>query len=263
MTFLRWLNPTGGLRYHLRALRYRARWEGYVAGVARWLRAWAPPEDRLVLVGPSAGYSLDATFLTSFRALFAVDPDPIARALFQRRFGPALRAAGTTLTWDTRDYLSPGPRGFDPAGMHALLSLHPGAAVLFCNVLGQLRLLDPDDAFRTSFEMWKSALPDLLAGRSWASYHDRLSGPIAPVVPEGFRAPDAMSNEELGEAFYVTDALVAEDASPIEIVEHGTADLFPGRPREYLVWEILPQWHHLIEWVSCSVSTEDVELTQA
>ena len=49
-----WLNPAGGLRYHLRGFRHAKRlWWPFRFHLADWLYAWQPPEKTLVLVGPT------------------------------------------------------------------------------------------------------------------------------------------------------------------------------------------------------------------
>lgn len=64
------LSPSGGLTYHLRALRWRRRlWAPFRAQVAAWLAAWQPPCSELLLLGPSAGYTLDPAFLSRFAAI--------------------------------------------------------------------------------------------------------------------------------------------------------------------------------------------------
>ena len=96
-------DASGGLGYHLRALRFRhSLWAPYIATVQRWLHDWRPPTDTLVVVGPSAGYALDAAFLARFRSVRALEPDPLARTLLRRRF------AQIAWHFDRLDYLHDG-----------------------------------------------------------------------------------------------------------------------------------------------------------
>ena len=49
-------DPSGGLTYQLRALRYRrSLWAGFHAVVAGWLSEWRPDCRNLVMIGPNAG----------------------------------------------------------------------------------------------------------------------------------------------------------------------------------------------------------------
>ncbi len=66
------LSPTGGLVYHLRALRHRrGLWAPFHRAVANWLAGWQPGRE-LVIVGPSAGYALPAGFLMRFERVTAL-----------------------------------------------------------------------------------------------------------------------------------------------------------------------------------------------
>lgn len=247
----RWNNPTGGLGYHLSALRRRGAWAPFARCVARWLAEWSPSETTLMLVGPSGGHCLDPVFLRRFAHVVAVDIDPFAPWFFRWRMRDALR--GVTLAWDPRDHLSPGARGFDVAPLRALLAAHPEAAVLFCNILGQLPLLgedrapeqDDDAPPEGSYEHFLRALPGVLAGRSWATFHDRLSGPVAPQgLDESAPVPWCAAEELARRHYSLTDA---EDHA---LLDHRTSALLPEVPRWQFAWALAPGMFHLIEAMS-------------
>src|SRR3954469_11531411 len=82
---LAWLNPAGGLRYHLRALGAGHGWQPFRTALASWLANFDAPAQHAVLVGPSAGYTFPDAFLRRFSAITVVEPDPIARFLLRRR----------------------------------------------------------------------------------------------------------------------------------------------------------------------------------
>jgi len=250
----RWSNPTGGLGYHLTAwFRQRRLWAPFRTNIARWLSQWAPPERELLLIGPSGGYCLDLAFLGSFSRVTAVDIDPFARWIFRIRARRVLRANGVTLHWDARDYLSAGNDGFSLDGLRELLGAHPNAAVLFCNILGQLPLLgddrDPahDDGTprEGSFEHWLHGLPDVLHGRSWATFHDRLSGGLKPYGLDADTPVPWSASEEIVEAHYKPPR-----GKEVELVDHRTSELMVDAPRWQFTWEIAPRVFHLIEAVS-------------
>lgn len=224
------LSPAGGLVYHGRAWRYRQTlWQAFLRPLAGWLGSWAPTEPALLLVGPSAGYCLPAAVLERFERITGIEPDPLARWLFARRLPTIARRT----TWVPVDpFLS----------ADALADLGrrtPHHAVLFANVLGQLATLYPD-------ARWIAGLPALLARRSWASFHDRLSCSLAlssPAVSEPVAA-DARDVDLL--ARFHPGPL----PSTVEIVDHGTQTLFPPDVlRRYLAWQLTPRSHHLIELV--------------
>jgi len=250
----RWNNPTGGFAYHLQALSRRGTlWAPCVREIARFLSAWAPPEHTILLVGASGGHCLDLSFLSRFTRVVAVDFDPFAPWVFRWRARHLLGEGRTQLTWDARDHLSPGRDGFDLAPLRALLDAHPGAAVLFCNILGQLPLLgedrDPeqdDDAPPAgSYERWLLGLPEALAGRSWASFHDRLSGPVRPHDIDSATPVPWSSSEELVRRHYPPT-----DDPELALLDHRTSALCRDAPRVQLAWELSPGLHHLLEAIS-------------
>ncbi len=231
---------TGGLAYHWRALRYRkGLWAPFRVEVARWLGDWRPPERKLLLVGPSAGHCLPGRdWFGGFKQVSAVDPDRVARLWLQARLG-------RRVVWSREDFLSPRNGDFDPARVDALLHAFPGHAVLFCNLLGQLRFLDQGAALADTFGTWKRGLERALAGRSWASFHDRLSGPARPRGAPGALlgdSQDVLTDSDILGRFYGPDSAV--------LLDHLTGDLFPGRPRQFWSWQLRPGVFHLIEAMS-------------
>ena len=250
----RWNNPSGGLGYHLRAFKHRrGLWAPFVKNVTRFLRAWEPPERSVVLIGPSGAHCLDLHFLRRFERIVAVDFDPFAPWVFRWRARHVLGPGRTALTWDSRDYLSPGPKGFDLAPLRGLLDAHRESAVLFCNILGQLPLFgderapdqDDDDPPEGSYERWLKGLPEALGARSWASFHDRLSGPVRPRAIESESMVPWSSSVELVEKHYPLT-----DDPDLALIDHRTSALCPEAPRAQLVWEISPGTFHLVEAMS-------------
>ncbi len=119
-------HASGGLVYHWRALRYRRRlWQPFVAQVAHWLAGWQPTQEELVIVGPSAGYTLDRAFLARFARVTILEPDPIAKSRLRRRF------AGISFEEGRVDCFS------GMGGPQALSQAYPRAAIMFANSIGQ------------------------------------------------------------------------------------------------------------------------------
>jgi hypothetical protein len=235
------LTPSGGLVYHLRALRYRrSLWLPFRRALSEWLDARLPEGKEIVLVGPSAGHCLPLTKLRRASKLVMLEPDPVARRLL------ALRLRGPALELEARDLL------FEPmlsggAGLDALLERRPHATLLFCNVLGQLHfgVSDADERrFQTEFRrrVWPA-----LQNRAWLSFHDRWSldqaaGSAGPARLDFERSP---SDAELGEAWF------GREGAPLAVLDHGTASLFPQHlPRRYLAWQITPGALHIVEAVA-------------
>lgn len=245
---------SGGLVYHARALRHRAGlWTPFREALADWLVENLPVAEELILVGPSAGHCLPVAHLSRFRRVLALEPDPLARRLL------ALRLRGPQLVFEHRDLLVQ-PLLSGGSGLDVLLARRPRAAVLFCNLLGQLQLELPDEAqavFRAALR--RRVLP-LLAGRSWASFHDRWSldrGPDQPT-PTSLAFERLPSDEELGVACF------GAAGAPVSVLDHGTSGLFPdGLPRRYFAWQITPLALHVVEAVSGLVTTNAVQLGSA
>ena len=215
-----WLDASGGLGYHWRALRYRQRlWAPFIRQVGAWLADWQPPCRDLVLVGPSAGYALSAAFLDRFARITALEPDRLARALLRRRFAHAPIRFGTIDAFAL------------PDGPAALAAHWPDAAILFCNVIGQR--LDADTA-----PPWRQAQQAALAGHHWASWHDVFSAPQPPRhLPPGAHAADSAA---LARRLWA--------GIGCEVVDHGTLG-WQAEPA-YALWHLAPAQWQLIEWVS-------------
>lgn len=220
------LDASGGLVYHARALRWRrSLWQPFGGIVAGWLQAWQPTCEELVIIGPSAGYTLDAAFLAGFRRIVILEPDPLARALFRRRF------PGLTVASERLDCLA-GTHG--PAMLRACF---PQAAYLFANLLGQFVTgLDPQ---------WPQALLTTMQGARWASYHDVVACTESPACHGPRRARVGEDLESLLAAFWP-----AADDGPrlLELHDHGSFEHLPAS--EHAVWSLTPRQHHLIGWTS-------------
>lgn len=235
------LNPAGGLRYHLRAYRNSDElWAPFRAGVGEWLeKTWAPRRDTLVIFGPSGGYCMNWHWLKRFQRIVAVDPDPLARWIFNRR----MRRSGVyaQLKWVPENLFANGPGGF-----RKLLEAEPGAAILFSNLIGQLPLVLSDGDLAS----FRAELGILLRDRSWASFHDRLSGTLEPRIQDGSVFPARPSESELIERFFRASVRGGEAPSALELLDHGTEQFFPAEmERRYFSWEIDPGQFHLIEGV--------------
>lgn len=234
--------PTGGLVYHLRARRHRERlWLPFRRAVQGWLEQVLPAGDELILVGPSAGHCLPLAHLSRFQRALVLEPDAIARFLLARR----LRVGHLAFETDdllVRPLLRGGP------GLGELLAERPAASVLFCNLLGQLQFGLSDEeqaALRAAFQ---GRIVPQLAGRRWASFHDRWSldrDASEPALPQGTHFRRAPDDDELGAALFGA-------AGPqVTVMDHGTAGLFPtSAPYCYFCWQLTPAALHVVEAVS-------------
>ena len=237
------LNPAGGLRHHWHAWRHRdGLWQPYREDVARFLAAWAPTEPRLAIIGPSAGWLLPAAFLQRFEQVTAIEPDPTARWLLRRRF--------PQVNWQmsTDDYFTPAGALPWRDNTARLFADFPDHALLFSHFLGQLVGLYPyavaierDGVLLESalFRLWKADLRGLLAHRTWASLHDRLSSPTPPLG-----LPLVLDDEP--DVSRMVERLWPGAA---DHHDHLTGELFEG-PRTWLHWRRNQTMNHVIEAVA-------------
>jgi hypothetical protein len=219
------LRRSGGLFWHLRALRYRRLHGSFRCAIASFLHAWHPACSQLIVVGPSAGWFLPSRFLNRFSRLVLIDLDTSAPFFFSLRHGRRLRRRGTELVWLGADFVG---------CLQNLVSTHPGAAILFCNVLGQLGLERDDHERRLS------QLSGWLEGRAWASFHDRFS----TRLPGGLPSDPSPFTSESG----MDEDMLRHIGCSGEWTDHGTGGVLPeGTLRHYLPWRITPDRFHWIE----------------
>ena len=224
---------SGGLVWHWRALRARnTLWRPFRENLAEWLEAWRPAASRLILVGPSAGWTLPASLLARFDEVVALEPDPLARALLRHRF------AGARLVFSRLDLFAPG-------GLAALRQLFPGHALLFCNVLGQL---SPEPGAQA----WCETLRHSLADYCWASWHDLASSERPPDRCDRRSWPAGSSFEEV--------LAGAWRGGEIAVRDHGTLALAGQGAFETTSWSLHSGQHHLIAWVVHQKTNASLEL---
>jgi hypothetical protein len=239
-----WLTPAGGLVYHVRALRFRrALWAPFEQALATWLEAWDPGSDTALLVGPSAGYCLADRFLARFRDVVVLEPDPVARLVLARRLARlgVARVAACADDLLVRGLLAP------ERDLRDLLADDPARAVVFCNLLGQVRFLLPDEAFDPWADAFRARVVPALATRGWVSFHDRLSGEVAPALGAGATSASGLDEDALVARFYAAPTV---SRGTVELVDHLTGALWPSSlARRYFGWEVVPGRFHLIEGI--------------
>jgi hypothetical protein len=239
------LNPAGGLRYHLRGHRYaESLWSPFRFALAEWLYAWEPPEKKLVVVGPSGGYCVHPFLYERFDQVLCLEPDPLAKFVFLRRLARAPLDHRPKVRFDARDRLLA-----EPELLVKLLEAEGDTAVLFTNVLGQLRvLLDATEENDPRLVRIREAVRRATSSRSFASFHDRVSGSLEPLLEGRVDSPERLSDAEVVQHFYSHH----EGKDPERVlVNHLTRGFFPeDRPHAYFSWPLLPGVFHLIEATS-------------
>ncbi|MBS1962533.1 MAG: hypothetical protein JST04_09975 [Bdellovibrionales bacterium] len=235
------VNASGGVGYHLAALRFASRlWEPFREELARELaRRFPSPESTdLVVVGPSGGYCLDPAFFRRFRRIVAVDMDPLAGAILRSRLAPD----ADRFRFVRQDFLRRlGEEGWDLGAWTRGLG---GEAVLFSNLLGQLGFLHGEARMREI----GAGLARALGGETpWVSFHDRFSVGIgAPRVSLEFASRPG--SRELADAWTAKwDASARGIVGEIE--EHEIGEWVNGArgPFRYLSWRLEARRTQLIE----------------
>jgi hypothetical protein len=173
--------------------------------------------------------------------VLVLEPDPLARWLLACKLAPQRFHA------EARDLLV-APLLSGRAGLDAVLARWPHAAVLFCNVLGQLHFaLTDEQQQQLQAEFRRRWLP-ARRGRSWASFHDRWSldrDADAAPLPAQLHFENLPSDEQLAEAYLGSEQQV------VTALDHGTTALFPERlARAYFSWQLTPRALHLVEAVA-------------
>lgn len=234
------LNPAGGLTYHLLSIGRRQLWQHHRNTTAQWLSAWQPQAERLVLIGPSAGYSLPDQFLRSFNQVIALDPDPLALALLRLRF------PNMNMLCRNENYLVTSRRKLWTDGLLVLKAKYRDAAFLFCNIVGQLPLLATD--FSSAQPDWSEHFKTFSSGLEWASYHDLWSAE-ATGRPSLWVPPELDGDERLRESV----KLFLEKPGKQDIHDHDTSQLFdPEYDRLLWTWQRTSRVVHCIEGVRAS-----------
>jgi len=219
MPFRYLISPSGGLSYHLIARRRaRTTWAPFRAAVRLWLKTWfdSLQARELIVFGPSAGWTLPLDEFARFSRVLFVEPDPTARFLLRRRLPSSLKAEfisrSDLLPWTGSD-----------GNFTRFLESHPGAAVLFANVLGQIPLVASRSTGRDEFL-------SALKGRPWASYHDLYSGSSADASLLPSRNPQ--------------DVFAGGD-----VIDHETTWLAEGRTPQVALWPLTGKTLHIIDFV--------------
>ncbi|MGA0037614.1 MAG: hypothetical protein ACO3HD_04795 [Burkholderiaceae bacterium] len=231
------VGQTGGLGWHLKAWRYRQRlWAGYLQQTKSFLEDWSDQSlgsagvKRVIIVGASAGWSLPTGWVRAFDELVLIDPDPLAPWLFGRNHPNSERQHRQWVRQDFRRVLPD------------LLAAPKPTAVLFNNLLGQLRLTSKD---LDATEAQLGELKTQLAGVHWASFHDRLSGDwdTAQQSAGTMVAGGSVDNACLTKTY----------AKGGQWLDHLTADVLPQTSRRWVYpWRITPDRLHVVEagWVA-------------
>lgn len=227
------ISLSGGWVYHRKhALNFK-RWRTFRTEVDQWLRSTVmhTSDTPLLLVGPSAGYSLSDGFLSSYSQIDAIELDPLSPYLW------SLRHTVKITTWmDTNYFLLNDP-------FSRLRENYPHHLVLFSNLLGQLAYSHDFNA--AIIDYWARDLSKL---KNWMSYHDlySLHGDTKTLskFASAFQSP--LTRQDVL-------ALLLPWRAKLEILDHRTQDFVPSpTTNKYFLWRIDKNSLHIVEGVSNS-----------
>lgn len=218
------MSATGGIVYHSRALRHRNAWHEPRRKISQKLLEWHHPENKLILLGSSAGYLIETEFLKSLhRDSTAYDLDPLGLWLLKQR--SPIRTKIQNIF---------GQEELDLNFLSQILSEHQGSDFVFCNILGQLSV-----GYKEPKQGWESfwtELISLLSDHRWFSFHDRLSGQ--------FKLKNKLPTE------YHDNASLCEYIDSKLLYDHRTESFAKHIGKsEYVDWKLTPSKVHLLELV--------------
>lgn len=224
---------SGGLTYHWRAFRNQQKlWAKHRFQTAAFLEEWNPQASILYLIGPSGGYSLPQDWLKKFKTIIAMEPDPVARKIFELRSGLKPNWIKTPFSFDA---LKKGDLRFSE-----------NSSILFCNLLGQMDF-DQDSGMLAQEELCKLAQTHEIA-----SYHDALSGDdfrfewTSPMI--GDQAVRFKYEMEALEPYFIPN----EGLTELDLHVHPANFLFQEEEPfryQYWEWQITPKQTQIIEAV--------------
>lgn len=206
---------SGGLHYHLKALRYKPKWDNFKYDLNLFLKNWKPRDKNLILIGPSGGYCLQTDLLNNFQSVQAYDLDPLAKYIFKR-------SHKIPIHWHTRDFFK---------HMH-----DQHGSLLFTNLLGQI----PAQMNSSEIEAHNDLLKKYLKHKSWASFHDVYSWNIDDQKTNELSPPAADQDLES----YLKQILEPHS----EVIDHQTQQISSwSTQHQYFLWPLTPKRMHLIE----------------
>lgn len=244
------LNLSGGLYYHLRAVRYsRGLWKNYSNSVTLWLKNWQTQKSKLIVIGASGGYCVNFSSLP-FEEMLVNEIDPLARYIFKKRYAGAKK-----VSFESRNFLSPENGKFRAEKLICWLESYPDYAILFSNVLGQLPALFAEEWKASGAEYLKN-LFEYLKDRDWATFHDRVSLERGVArLPHNLEVFFQESLRPIKTPELCSHFSGGQKAATF--IDHETDDFVSG-PVRYFLWPLTPQKVHVIEGFQSSVLRRSV-----
>lgn len=225
-------SKSGGLFYHYLALKYKnSLWSCYKKNLNKLIIDLKFPTEKIILVGPSGGYALDADWVNQFSEVLVAEPDGLALKILSKKI---------------KDFKAiESPVSLDILNCKKFSKHAKTHTFIFCNLLGQLYTIYHDlGGDESSFEQWKELLALKLSEINFVSFHDVFS----------ITSKNNLDSGMLTEAKTVSDCLQMIKLNNLgnkmlQLTDHRTEGLFPeARPAKYLFWQMTPQNYHIMEF---------------
>lgn len=222
------ISRSGGLFYHYLGFKYSSRnWADSRSFINQHLNDFINQTQRKILfIGPSAGYLFEVENKDKLNSSTFIDIDPLASLLFKIRH----QSQGHWIRQDA--FFS----------LNDLVSNYASHAFIFCNVLGQLPFIFPNEWNNDEkLITWKKSFRDTMKSKSVFSFHDRLT-----IVTNDRVLLKEQANQYLSTRTLV-ESLVTNSST---VIDHSTDNLFETNQAHYTLWPMTPNEHHVLECIS-------------
>ena len=229
-------NISGGLTYHYTAMKYEKKlWQDFNNSISYWLEQWPFDKKEILLIAPSAGYSLNSSFLSQFDNIIYNDPDSIAFRIFKHKYKKSIKS----IQRDKTNYFNFNNNKEFEFNKNLFDERYKNTPILICNFVGQIPLLFND-------KTWQPQFLNLLCDKKFATYFDlysykakRLQKKV--ICPVELLSPNTFL-KKLSSYYKLKDNTT--------IVDHLTKDLFPDNNEgQNFLWQIRPDYHHIIKGI--------------
>lgn len=231
---LNWFSRSGGLLYHMRAIKYRdSLWKDFRRHLAEFQKNWLErlpqqQKEHLILVGGSGGHCLSQEFLRSFQNIIHIDMDPWAPFFFKKRHPEiSIHFIRRSVFNDEGKILPELLEKFSPSN----------SVWLWSNLLGQIGLHYPEEEVPKMIQHVVSRMEK----HSWMSFHDLYSLPSTEPIQRLGLSQKFLSWSDAGKE------ISRLKQKKVILTDHLTKDSFPFKEKEILLWPLRPKQIHFIE----------------
>ena len=236
--FLNLINPAGGFCYHYKAYTNKHSWASFLDQSKKWQTQLSNQNSKLLLIGPSAGYSLSSQLLSKYNQIDVLEIDSLAKWLFKKRF-----SKHPNIKFSNKIYFSIKNDSFNliVEDLKQIKKDFPQHDIFFCNFLGQLPVLNKKISEQDYRLFFTEELHKILSDRTWYSYHD--------IFSVHFKKPHEIELFDVSSVDYFVDKLKEYGRNhsllKFEVIDHLTQ--MNSKNDLLWLWPITPKSLHLIQ----------------